>query len=206
MIISVLNQKGGTGKTTLAVSIAREYTRRAIKTLLVDSDSQGSAQRWHERSGGDLLDMTCLSMTTLDKDVMKFTKNYERIVIDGVPRISPVTIAAIKAADIILIPVQPSPYDIWATEDLVRSVKDRIEMTDGKTKAAFVVSRKIKNTNIGKEIYEHLEKLQLPVFESGTHQRVEYAKCVESGQTVLEYNTEAAKEIVAIVNEIEDII
>lgn len=203
MIISILNQKGGTGKTTLAVSIAREYTKRDMKTLLVDSDSQGSAQRWHERSGGDLIDMTCLPMTTLDKDVLKFTKTYERIVIDGVPRISPVTIAAIKAADIILIPVQPSPYDIWATEDLVRNVKDRIEMTDGKTKAAFIVSRKIKNTNIGREIYEHLENLQLPVFDAGTHQRVEYARCVEEGKTVLEYNTEAAREIVSIVNEIE---
>src|ERR1700675_2868080 len=157
MIISILNQKGGTGKTTLAVNIAREYTIRKLKTLLVDSDSQGSAQRWHERSGGDLIDMTCLPMTTLDKDVIKFTDRYDRIIIDGVPRVSPLTICAIKAANLILIPVQPSPYDIWATEDLVRMVKDRIEMTEGKTKAAFIVSRKIKGTNIGKEIYGELE-------------------------------------------------
>jgi len=204
MIISILNQKGGTGKTTLAVNIAREYTIRTMSTLLVDSDSQGSAQRWHERSGGDLIDMTCLPMTTLDKDVLKFADQYARIIIDGVPRISPLTICAIKAADLILIPVQPSPYDIWATEDLVRNVKDRIEMTEGRTKAAFIVSRKIKGTNIGKEIYDHLEKLDLPILKNGTHQRVEYAKTVESGCTVLESKTEASKEIVLLVNEIED--
>lgn len=203
MIISILNQKGGTGKTTLAVNIAREYTTRTMRTLLVDSDSQGSAQRWHERSGGELIDMTCLPMTTLDKDVAKFSDRYERIIIDGVPRISPVTIAAIKAADIILIPVQPSPYDIWATEDLVRNVKDRIEMTEGKTKAAFIVSRKIKGTNIGRDIYEQLEKLQLPVFKSGTHQRIEYATSVDKGITVVEHNMDGAKEICSIVNEIE---
>ena len=204
MIISILNQKGGTGKTTLAVNIAREYTVRNMKTLLVDSDSQGSAQRWHERSGGELIDMTCLPMTTLDKDVLKFTDTYERIIIDGIPRVSPLTICAIKAANLILIPVQPSPYDIWATEDLVRNVKDRIEMTEGRTKAAFIVSRKIKGTNIGEEVYEQLEKLELPVFRNGTHQRVEYATSVERGITVVEGRVDAAKEVSFIVNEIEE--
>src|SRR5271156_4554339 len=125
MIISILNQKGGTGKTTLAVNIAREYTKRNIKTLLVDSDGQGSTLRWHEESGGELIDLTCLPVTTLDKDVLKFNDRYQRIIIDGVPSVSPLTICAIKAADIVLIPVQPSPYDIWATEDLVRLVKQR---------------------------------------------------------------------------------
>lgn len=84
MIISILNQKGGTGKTTLAVNIAREYTTRDFKTLLVDSDEQGSALRWHEESGGELIDLTCLPVNTLHKDVMKFTDFYDRIIIDGI--------------------------------------------------------------------------------------------------------------------------
>lgn len=204
MIISILNQKGGTGKTTLAVNIAREYTLRAFKTLLVDSDSQGSALRWHERSGGELIDLTCLPVSTLDKDVMKFHDRYERIIIDGVPQVSPLTIAAIKAANLILIPVQPSPYDIWATEDLVRNVKDRIEMTEGKTKAAFVVSRRIKGTKIGKEVVEQLNAYGLRVLFQGTYQRVEYATSVEKGLTVMEHNMEGAKEICALVIEIEE--
>jgi chromosome partitioning protein len=206
MIISILNQKGGTGKTTLAVNLARGYTKRGIKTLLVDSDSQGSAQRWHERSGGDLIDMTCLPMTTLDKDVMKFVDRYDRIIIDGIPRVSPLTICAIKSADLILIPVQPSPYDIWATEDLVRNVKDRIEMTEGRTKAFFVVSRKITGTKIGKEIEEELKKLELPIFQNGTSQRVAYATSVEKGVSVLDgeyHGGDACREIESIINEIE---
>lgn len=206
MIISVLNQKGGTGKTTLAVNLARAYTKRNIKTLLVDSDSQGSAQRWHERSGGELIDMTCLAMTTLDKDVLKYVNHYDRIIIDGIPRVSPLTICAIKCADLILIPVQPSPYDIWATEDLVRNVQDRISMTEGKTKAAFVVSRKIVGTNIGKEIDSELTRLELPVLNSGTCQRVAYATSVKNGLSVMdgEYaESEACKEIHQIINEIE---
>jgi chromosome partitioning protein len=208
MIISVLNQKGGSGKTTLAVNLARSYTKTgAWKALLVDSDRQGSALHWHEKSGGELIDLTCLPVNTLDKDVLKFTKSYDRIIIDGVPRISPLTICAIKAADLILIPVQPSPYDIWATEDLVRSVKERIEMTDGKTKAAFVVSRRDGRTKLGNDIVEQLTAFELPIFLNGTYARIDYAKSVDLGLTVLDgafEKSEAAKEIYSITAEIEE--
>lgn len=204
MIISILNQKGGTGKTTLAVNMAREYTKRTFKTLLVDSDSQGSALRWHENSGGDLIDLTCLPVSTLDKDVVKFKDRYERIIIDGIPRVSPLTICAIKAADVVLIPVQPSPYDVWATEDLVRLVQERIEITEGKLKAAFIVCRRIEGTILGREIAGQLLSLGLPVFAHGTCQRQEYAQCVDEGRTVCEKMTKATNEIIDITNELED--
>lgn len=207
MIISILNQKGGTGKTTLAINIAREYTLRLKKTLLVDSDAQGSALRWHEASNGDLIDLTCLPVTTLDKDVLKFKKDYDRIIIDGVPQMSSLTACAVKAANLILIPVQPSPYDVWATEDLVEMVKQRIEITGGRTKAAFVISRKIKGTNIGKEINDLLAEYELPIFKSGTTQRIAYAAVAQHGSTVVDAHEgvlDARIEIQKIVNEIEE--
>jgi chromosome partitioning protein len=204
MIISILNQKGGTGKTTLAVNIAREYTKRKFKTLLVDSDAQGSALRWHEESGGELLDLTCLPVTTLDKDVLKFKEMYDRIIIDGIPRISPLTVSAIKASDMVLIPVQPSLYDVWATEDLVRLVKHRQELTEGKLKAAFVLSRRIKGTLLSQELASQLNIYDLPIFLSSTYQRVEYAKAIQEGRTVCDMLTEAYLEIIAIVNELEE--
>jgi chromosome partitioning protein len=204
MIISILNQKGGTGKTTLAVNMAREYTIRGRNTLLVDSDSQGSALRWHEESGGELIDLTCLPVTTLDKDVAKFKDRYERIIIDGIPRVSPLTVCAIKAADIVLIPIQPSPYDVWATEDLVRLIQERIEITEGKLKAAFIICRRIKGTILGREIIEQLNRFTLPVFIAGTCQRQEYAKSVQEGRTVCEGHTEATREIAEIVSELEE--
>ncbi len=203
MIISILNQKGGTGKTTLAVNIVREYTKRDFKSLLVDSDSQGSALRWHEESGGELIDLTCLPVNTLDKDIIKFKANYDRIIIDGIPRVSPLTLSAIKASNVVLIPVQPSYYDIWATEDLVRLVKERIEVTEGKLKAAFIISRRIKGTLIGQETIDQLQQFELPIFDNGTFQRIEYAKAVQEGRTVCEQYTAASKEISDIVNELE---
>lgn len=207
MIISILNQKGGVGKTTLSVNLARAYTKRGIKTILVDTDSQGSAQKWHERANGDYIDMTCLAMRTLDKDVQKYCQIYDRIIIDGMPQISPVTIAAIKCADLIIIPVQPSPYDIWATADLIRNVEDRIIFSNKKVKAYFLVTRKITGTKLAREVEEELKKFELPVLKSFTSQRVAYATSVEKGLTVLDgefYGTEACKEIEQIVSEIEE--
>jgi chromosome partitioning protein len=149
-----------------------------------------------------------MDRSTLAKDIYSVVDNHDFIVIDGAPQIADLAIAAIKCADVILIPVQPSPYDIWACEDLVDIIKARQEVTNGKPKAAFVISRVIKNTQLGKEIREALEGYGLPVFKNFTTQRVIYAKSAATGSTVLtnEINEDAAKEIHAIANELKDFI
>ncbi len=206
MIVSILNQKGGSGKTTLAVNLTRYFSKNSGgRVLLVDSDPQGSARTWHEKSDGEILNVVALDRPTLTKDVLRLKDDYEWIFIDGVPQVSNMTIAAIKCSDIVLIPVQPSPYDIWATCDTIRFVKDYRENCGGKPKAAFVVSRKIVNTNLGKEIAAELRKHDLPVFENGTCQRVAYAESAAVGLTVLDIQTatEAKHEIEAIAKEVE---
>jgi chromosome partitioning protein len=117
-------------------------------------------------------------------------------------------VAAIKCADIVLIPVQPSPYDIWASEDLVEVVKARQQITDGKPKAAFVISRQITNTTLGKEVRDALNGYGLPIFDNGTFQRIAYAKTAAKGLTVIdaEPNSEAATEIKKIAIELKEFI
>lgn len=204
-IIAILNQKGGAGKTTIATNLAHAFQLEGYKVLLVDSDPQGSARDWNAASDGALLPVVGMDRPTLSKDIQAVIDNHDLVIIDGAPQIADLAVAAIKCADIVLVPVQPSPYDIWACEDLVEIIKARQEIT-GKPKAAFVISRVIKNTQLSKEIREALEGYGLPVFKHFTTQRVIYAKSAATGGTVLnsEINGDAANEIKAIAHELKE--
>ena len=173
--------------------------------ILVDSDQKGSARDWNAASEGALLPVLGMDRPTLAKDIQSVLNNHDLVIIDGAPQIAELAIAAIKCANVVLIPVQPSPYDIWACEDLVDIIKARQEVTDGNPKAAFVISRVIKNTQLSREIREALEGYNLPVFANYTTQRVIYAKSAVTGATVLnsEPNSDAANEIRAISSELK---
>ena len=202
-VISVLNQKGGSGKTTIATHLARAIQLKGFSVLLVDSDPQGSSRDWAAVNPENPVPVVGIDRPTIERDLKRIAdKDY--VIIDGAPQAADLAISAIKASDIIIIPVQPSPYDIWATSDLVDLVKQRIEMTDGKLKAAFIVSRAIKGTKIGKEISTALTDYQLPVLETCINQRVTYPTSATMGSSVLdeEPNGEAAKEINNLTNEV----
>ncbi|WLP95925.1 ParA family partition ATPase [Psychrobacter sp. M13] len=204
-VIAVLNQKGGSGKTTIATQLARGLQLQGHSVLLVDSDQQGSARDWRAVDEDNPVPVIGLDRPTLDKD-LKNVSDKEYVVIDGSPQATSLALSAIKAADFVLIPVQPSPYDVWATSDLVDLVKQRIEMTDGKLKAAFVVSRAIQNTNIGKEVASVLLEYGLPVLNSRIMQRVSYPNSASLGKTVFDTesaNSNAVQEMTALVNEVK---
>ncbi len=205
-IIAVLNQKGGAGKTTIATNLARALILAGDKVLLADSDPQGSARSWNAAGNGDLVPVIGLDRPTLAKDINAVIDNKDFIIIDGAPSIAELAIEAIKCADIILIPVQPSPYDVWACADLVDIIHARQSVTNGKPKAAFIISRVIKNTQLSKEISEALAGYKLPVFKSFTSQRVIYPTTAAAGSTVLDADRkgEAAAEILAIMTELKE--
>lgn len=203
IVIAVLNQKGGAGKTTIATHLARSLQLRGLETILVDSDPQGSARDFAAVEGGTAVMTVGLDRPTIDRDVRKL--HADVVVIDGAPQVATLAASAVKAADLVLIPVQPSPYDIWATADLVDMVKQRIELTDGKLRAAFVVSRAIVGTNLSKEIGGALEEYDLPVLATQIHQRVDYPKTAARGVTVLDQRNieaEAVKEVNALTDEV----
>jgi chromosome partitioning protein len=203
-VIAVLNQKGGSGKTTIATHLARALQIDGATVLLVDSDPQGSARDWAAVREDQPLTVVGIDRPTIERD-LKQVAHKDFVVIDGAPQAADLAVSAIKAADFVLIPVQPSPYDIWATADLVDLVKQRIELTDGKLQAAFVVSRAIKGTRIGTEITEALNGYGLPVLESRITQRVIYPGTAAVGSTVQdsEPDGDAAREVHALANEIK---
>ena len=202
-----VNGKGGCGKTTISVNIAHALRLRGYKVLLVDADQQGSARDWQERNQGEFFPVVGLDRETLPNDLPAISGGYDYVVIDGAPHIAKLTVAALKVADFVFIPVQPSPYDIWATADTVDLVKTRQEITDGLPSAAFIVSRAIKNTKLSKEIKKALLSYSLPVLETPTTQRVVYGESAATGQTVMsDLNPDAKDEINRITDEILNIV
>jgi chromosome partitioning protein len=204
-IISILNQKGGVGKTTLATNIATKLYRDGEKVLLVDTDKQGSARDWHAASNNEMA-VVGIDRPTLDKDIQKIADNFDWIIIDGSPSLQDMAISAIKCSDLIIIPVTPSPYDVWATSELVELIKYRQQLTEGKPKAYFCISRRIVKTVISNETLEALKEFDLPRLENATTHLVAYVNSVKQGQTVFDTRDAKAKqEITDIVNEIREI-
>lgn len=202
-VVAILNQKGGVGKTTISTNLACIFKDAGNSTLLVDGDPQGSARDWHEANEGETIPVVGLDRETLPKDLNAIRDGYEWIIIDGAPQVSRLAAAAIKAADIVVIPCQPSPYDVWACADLVEIIKARQEVTDGHPKACFLISRKIKGTKLGKEVIEALRGYELPVMESHTSQRVAYPTTASEGNSVLDGDDDTAvEEMMAIRNEL----
>ncbi|MGZ8287435.1 MAG: ParA family partition ATPase [Allosphingosinicella sp.] len=202
-IIAVLNPKGGSGKTTLATNLARACHDRGLKTLLVDSDPQGSASDWHAARDDNPLPFLAYGKPENFKALPGIAEAYDYVLIDGAAKLTGMIAAALKVADSVLIPVQPSPYDIWAAADLVELIKTRQEVTGGTPQAAFLISRAIKRTVLSREILGALAEYGLPVFSASTVQRQSYPRSAAEGRTVLEDgSTAAAAEITAIADEL----
>lgn len=206
MIISVLNQKGGVGKTTLSVNIAGQMASNGARVLLLDADPQGSALDWAAaREDESKFAVLGLPRATLHKDIGKFTSDYDHIIIDGPPRVTDLARSAIMAADLVLIPVQPSPYDVWAAEEVVNLISEA-KIYKEKLKSVFVVNRKITNTAIGRDVVDALATYDTPVLTSTVCQRVVFAEAAGQGKAVYELGeSSASSEVKALVNEILEI-
>lgn len=200
MIIGVLNQKGGVGKTTIAVNLAAAYAKAGQRVLLVDADPQGSSLAWSSaREGKPLFTVVGMPKPTLHKDMPSIASDYDVVVIDGSPRVSELGRAAIMASDLVVIPVQPSPYDVWASADTVKLIKEA-QQFKATLQAVFVINRKIANTAIGRDVTKALANFDLPVCERTLCQRVVYAESAARGLAVIEAEpgSAATKEITGL--------
>lgn len=208
MIVALLNQKGGVGKTTLALHLAGRWAGKGRRVTVVDADPQGSALDWSEAraaSGGTrLFAVIGLARETLHRELPELAVGVDHVVIDGAPRTTGLARSALLAADIVLIPATPSPFDGWASAEVLRLIEEaRVFRPD--LCARIVMNRCATRTVIARETIASLETHDPPALRARIGQRVIFAQAAADGRLVHELDPGclAAAEVAALAAEVE---
>ena len=174
------------------------------RVLLVGADPQGSALDWAatRQENSQFADIG-LPKGNLHKEIPAHNTHYDHIAIDGPPRSNELTRSAILAANLVVIPVQPSRYDVWAAGETVTLANEARSFKES-LKVVFAVNRNIVNTAIGRDVSEALASFGIPVITAAVCQRVAFAECAATGNTVLEtaQSSLASQEIMSLAQEI----
>ncbi|OHC21969.1 MAG: ATPase [Pseudomonadales bacterium RIFCSPHIGHO2_02_FULL_60_43] len=207
MILVLFNEKGGVGKTTLATHIAGELALRGQNVILIDADPQGSALDWiHRRSHQclpRLFSAVGLARETLHQEAPELARRADHVIIDGPPRIAALARSALLATDRVLIPEQPSPYDLWASAEMVNLIREA-QVFRPQLRAAFAINRRLSTTVIGREARSALSDQHLPALQAEVRQRIVFAESVAAGRLACELapDSAAAREVSSQVDEL----
>lgn len=209
-IIVVANQKGGSGKTTVSMQGAGEIARRGHKVLVVDADPQGTATRWAASAGDDNsfpASVVGLSAANekVHREVKKFIDDYGYIIIDCPPAAdSPVPQSALLIADLVLVPIIPSPLDMWAAVGIRQVILNVGDINEG-LKSRLVLNQCQPNTTLTQETLEVLPEFGIELAKTQLRHRQVYRQSAVFGQTVHDFGSKASaaiEEIETLVNEI----
>ena len=205
-ILALLNEKGGTGKSTLATNLATALHRAGKRVVLLDADPQGTARDWRAASpeGADLPPVLAAdrpplltsSLTGLNADIA---------VIDAPAKAESMSAAIVKASHVALLVIQPSGADVWASGAAVKLIESKREL-GGSIDAAFLVNRASGSTKLSKLIkdgswneYEGIEQL-----DTAVGNRAVFANAMTDGLSVFDFQDAKAKaEILAVIDELE---
>ncbi|MGX9357511.1 ParA family partition ATPase [Roseobacteraceae bacterium S113] len=203
MIIAFLNQKGGVGKTTLSTNAAAWFAMRGERTLLVDADPQGTASTWAALRSEPLFQTVTLARDNMAKEIIAMAKDYAHVIIDGPPRAEALSRAVIAASDLVVIPIEPSGASNWAAGTTVQQLNEWRSFKETQ-KSVFVISRKIGNSVIGRDIRDMAAGHGIPLLDTAIAQRVAYAEALTMGDSIFEWaaGSDAVQEFDGFMNEL----
>lgn len=208
-VITFLNNKGGTGKSTLCLNLAQSIALRlpAAKLLLVDADTQGSLRNWHDIIPRQL-DLVCADKRQALWSAKRMAEQIkvDYLLIDTPGKINEVTSAALTITNLAIIPIKPSPLDIWATIDTIDLLKCAM-IANPFLKGLFVINQAVVHSTINADIAEALQdadaEQEIDLAPLVIHGRVAFARSINSGHTIFESGDQSGiNEIKLLTNEV----
>jgi chromosome partitioning protein len=204
-VTAVINQKGGAGKTTLAMNLAAGLARRA-ETVVIDLDPQGSSRQW--ASLGSAPFPATVKQITGKWDARTLHHNYRsyrHVVLDCPPSLdSHASLQALRACDVALIPVLPSPVDLWASLRLPQEI-DEARKANMNLKAYLVLNQLEPRSALSAAMHEALAEFGVPVLSATIRRRAAYRGAALEGVSVYQMGSrgaQAAAEIEAVIREV----
>ena len=203
-VVTVAQQKGGSGKTTLTANLAVAWVQAGKSVAVIDSDAQGSLGRWFmtrlERTEGNPgLDFSTASAWGVSYEVDKYRKTHDLVLIDTPPKIDSDMRPALRCSDLIICPIAASDVDMWATEGV-------LELAQRESKVVMAVLNRAKaGTKIAAKIQTEIEGLAVSSAHTVLANRVAYAEALGQGKGVTELGGAqvASDEIKALAREVE---
>ncbi len=203
-VITVAQQKGGTGKTMLAANLGAALARTG-RVAVVDADPQGSLTRWAglRRARPTAAELTCIETAVwrLSTELDRLRRGHEVVVIDSPPRIDTDARVAIRAADLVLVPVQPSPPDLWAAEGT-------LALAQAERRASRILLNRVPASSRMRMLMEaEIAERRLPRLRAALGNRTGFALAFAEGLGVAEYapRSPAALELQALIEELQEL-
>jgi chromosome partitioning protein len=193
-VIAVVNQKGGAGKSTVTMLLAGSLAETGASVLVADADPQNTARRWATAGQGFPARVEDLSGEEgkLHKHLKKRIEAFDYIVIDSPPAASaPVTLSALKLAHLALVPVIPSPLDLWASLRMREAIEAARDKNPGLL-ARIVVNQAQLNTVLARDVLALLPEFGIATLSAQLKQRTAYRQCAALGATANALGSRAA--------------